>query len=222
MKKQALVMLLAGSIGLSLAACGNQQAEQPKPAERGSAGTAAGQTAEPTYRSLFQTSVFLGDSITEGLSFHDVLDEANVAAGAGKTAEFALEDVEEIAKRKPERIFIQLGSDDILWPTDDPVSYSYKHYAKLIDSLKEKLPQAKLTILSVTPVTAEAEKQEPRYRNIAAYNKGLQELAAKHGVAFVDVSPLVAGNEDLYDTDGIHFKGKYYRLLLDYLKDRLN
>ncbi|WP_315852043.1 hypothetical protein [Brevibacillus brevis] len=65
----------------------------------------------------------------EGLSSHDALDEANVRAGAGKTAEIAraMEAVKELIKRNPKHVFIQLGSDEILWPTDDPLTYLYKH-----------------------------------------------------------------------------------------------
>ncbi|WP_420908750.1 GDSL-type esterase/lipase family protein [Brevibacillus humidisoli] len=174
------------------------------------------------HKLIFQTSVFLGDSITEGLSYHDVLDEANVLAGAGKTAEFALEDIDELIKRSPKHIFIHLGSDDILWPTDDPKEYSLKHYATLIGTIKEKLPEASITLLAVTPVTAEVEKKEPRYGNIEAYNQGLQELATQEQVGFVDLSPILANNPDLYDTDGIHFKEAFYPLMLDELKDQVN
>ncbi|MCR8980593.1 GDSL-type esterase/lipase family protein [Brevibacillus laterosporus] len=221
MRNKTFAIMLTGVIALSMAACGNQANEQAMGSvtqESKSAPTAA----EHSYKTTFQTSVFLGDSIMEGLSFHDVLDEANVSAGAGKTAEFALEDVNDLAKRNPKHIFIQLGSDDILWPTEDPLKYSYKHYAKLINSIKERLPKAKITILSVTPVTVEAEQKEPRYQKIVEYNKGLQELASEEKVAFVDLSPIFTNSLDLYDKDGIHFNEKYYKLLLDLLKDYVN
>ncbi|WP_315852042.1 hypothetical protein [Brevibacillus brevis] len=77
-------------------------------------------------------------------------------------------------------------------------------------------------MLSVTPVTAEAEKIEPRYQKINEYNKGLQALAVEKKVAFVDLSPIFVSNQDLHDKDGIHFKEKYYRLLLDFLKDHVS
>lgn len=140
-------------------------------------------------------------------------------AGAGKTAEFALEDIDELTKRSPKHIFIQLGSDDILWPTDDPKAYSLAHYAALIGLIKERLPQAKITLLSVTPVTAEREKEEPRYKNISDYNQGLKELADKEQVGFVDMSPIIADHSELYDGDGIHFQAEFYPFMLDALKD---
>ncbi|MDF2662063.1 MAG: hypothetical protein K0Q94_4854 [Paenibacillus sp.] len=222
MQKKWTGMLLIGMIALSVAACGNQGNNEQAPASAPPEPVASAEaTSQPSsYEALYRTSVFFGDSITEGLSYHDVLNEENVLAGAGKTAEFAQEDLDDLVGRKPERVFIQLGSDDILWPTDDPKEYSLTHYAQLIDSIQSKLPKAKITLLSVTPVTADAEKTEPRYRNIGDYNEGLKALAAKEQVEYDDLTPLVTEHSDLYDTDGIHFQAAFYPILLDYLKDR--
>ncbi|WP_248930783.1 GDSL-type esterase/lipase family protein [Paenibacillus hamazuiensis] len=224
MLKKMSVVLAIGIVALSVAACGNQvnHGQAPASAASGTITNAAATSQPSSYELLYRTTIFLGDSITEGLSYHDVLKKENVLAGAGKTAEFAMKDVDDLAGRKPERVFIQLGSDDILWPTADPKQYSLKHYAELIDSIKAKLPKAKITLLTVTPVTADAEKAEPRYRNIGDYNKGLKALAAKKQVGYVDLTPLVAEHSNLYDKDGIHFQAAFYPFLLDYLKDRAN
>ncbi|MCM3747061.1 GDSL-type esterase/lipase family protein [Paenibacillus pasadenensis] len=213
MKKNTGFGMLLIAIVLLLAACGNQTND---------GGAAATPEPKPTavnYKELYRTSVFFGDSITEGLSYHDVLNKENVLAGAGKTAEFALmeDDVAKLADRKPEHVFIQLGSTDILWPTENPKEYSMKQYAKLIDAIKAKLPDAAITLLSVTPVTAEAEKLEPRYANIADYNEGLKALAAEKQAKYIDLTALVAEHTDLYDTDGIHFQAAFYPFLLEYL-----
>ncbi|SDT53086.1 Lysophospholipase L1 [Paenibacillaceae bacterium GAS479] len=214
MKNKGLAILVIAMVFL-LAACGNQGNGRQTEA-----------TLKPTatkppvnYKELYRTSVFLGDSITEGLSFHDVLNEENVLAGAGKTAEFTLmeKDVDKLTARKPKQIFIMLGSTDILWPTDNPKEYSLKQYEKLINAIKDKLPNSTITLLSVTPVTAEAEKTEPRYRNIADYNEGLKALAAKKQVNYIDLTSLVAEHTDLYDTDGIHFQAAFYPFLLSHL-----
>ncbi|WP_200908956.1 GDSL-type esterase/lipase family protein [Aneurinibacillus migulanus] len=224
MVKKIISILFIGSIVLTLAACGNERNGQDSQnlslqAQANRATPTA--STETSYKSIFQNSVFLGDSITEGLSFHDVLDEMNVLAGAGKTAEFAMEDIDDLTKRNPKHIFIQLGSDDILWPTDNPKKYSLIHYAKLIGVIKEKLPKANITLLSVTPVTPEVEKKDPRYKNISDYNQGLIELAAKEQIRYVDLSPIFADNPNLHDADGIHFKAEFYSLMLDLLKDQV-
>ncbi|MGG4462472.1 GDSL-type esterase/lipase family protein [Brevibacillus porteri] len=218
-QKKMMGITLIAMVALSVAACGTNG--QPPASEMTRQAVDISTPEQTSYASQYQTSVFLGDSITEGLSYHDVLKDKNVLAGAGKTAEFALQDVDELVKRKPEHIFIQLGSDDILWPTDNPKEYSLSYYDQLIDLIKVKLPEASITILSVTPVTAEAEKAEPRYRNIGDYNKGLKELASKVQVGFIDVSSIVSAHPDMYDADGIHFQAEFYPILLDYVKDEL-
>ncbi|BAH43939.1 hypothetical protein BBR47_29620 [Brevibacillus brevis NBRC 100599] len=220
-QKKMMGITLFAMVALTVAACGTNGQPQPPASEITRQAGDISTPEQTSYASLYQTSVFLGDSITEGLSYHDVLKEENVLAGAGKTAEFALEDLDELVKRKPEHIFIQLGSDDILWPTDHPKEYSLSYYAQLIERIKERLPEASITILSVTPVTAKAEKAEPRYQNIGDYNKGLKELASKVKVGYIDVSSIVADHPDMYDEDGIHFQAKFYPILLDYVKDEL-
>ncbi|PUA36667.1 lysophospholipase [Paenibacillus elgii] len=220
MGNKLTAIVLAGAIALTLAACGNQEREQGLAAATREK-EAAATTESSSYKSMFSSSVFLGDSITEGLSFHGVLDDKNVMGKAGATAMFALEDVDDLAGRNPKHVFIQLGSDDLLWPTDNPKQFSLTNYAKLIGKIKEKLPKAKITIMSVTPVTAEAEKSEPRYKNIADYNQGLKELAAKEKVDYTDVSPIFTARLDLHDTDGIHMKAEYYTQLLKLLQDQV-
>ncbi|MFB0840791.1 GDSL-type esterase/lipase family protein [Paenibacillus oleatilyticus] len=221
MGNKMTAIVLTGAIALTLAACGNQEREQGLAAATREKEAAAATAEASSYKSMFSSSVFLGDSITGGLSFHGVLDDKNVMGNSGATAMFALEYVDDLAGRNPKHVFIQLGSCDLLWPTDNPKQFSLTNYAKLIGTIKEKLPKAKITILSVTPVTAEAEKSEPRYKNIADYNQGLKELAAKEKVDYTDVSPIFTAHPDLHDKDGVHMKAEYYTQLLKLLQDQV-
>ncbi|WP_185929323.1 GDSL-type esterase/lipase family protein [Paenibacillus popilliae] len=233
MLKTWKTILLAGMLVVSLTACVNQNGGSSSSAvktetstnkdEKTLKETSTSMNENTELKSLFKESVFFGDSITEGFTFHDVLDKTNVFGEAGKTAFFALEDndVAKVAERNPKHLFIALGSDDILWPTENPLQEGIQNYGKLLDQIKEKIPQTKVTILSVTPVTEKALKEEPRYSNIAAYNQMLKELADKKQVKYVDVSSVAEQNPALYDEDGIHFKAEFYPLLLDFLKGEL-
>ncbi|WP_272595707.1 GDSL-type esterase/lipase family protein [Paenibacillus apiarius] len=226
-------ILLAGMLVVSLTACVNQNGGTSSPAvdtetsakkdEKTVKETSAPMNESTELKTLFKKSVFYGDSITEGFSFHDILNKTNVFGEAGKTAFFAVEnnDVAKLAERNPEHLFIALGSDDILWPTENPLQFGIQQYGKLLDQIKEKLPSTKVTILSVTPVTEKALKEEPRYSNIAAYNQMLKELAEKKQVKYVDVSSVAEQNPALYEEDGIHFKADFYPLMLDFLKGEM-
>lgn len=170
-----------------------------------------------TFKSIFKTSVFLGDSITDGLHDLDVLDEENIISGIGKAIGDAQENVEQVAKQKPENIFILLGLCNLTETKESAVT----QYSQLIQKIKEKLPNTKINILSITPVTPERIQKEERYKNINDFNEGFKMIAKKEQVNFIDISPIFKDHPDLYIKDGIHFKPEFYPIWLEYLKNQL-
>ncbi|MEC0091184.1 GDSL-type esterase/lipase family protein [Paenibacillus macquariensis] len=148
--------------------------------------------------------------------------DSNVIANAGATALFAIEEVDKIANKKPEHVYIMLGSDDLLMPVDNPKKDYLENYAKLIKKIKEKMPKAKIHVTSVTPVTKEAMEREPRYKNIPDYNEGLEKLAVTEKIDYIDLSSIFEEQQNLYSKDGIHFEENFYPLFLDHIKEHID
>ncbi|WP_409177759.1 GDSL-type esterase/lipase family protein [Brevibacillus fortis] len=123
--------------------------------------------------------------------------------------------VEKLASRAPEHVFILLGSNDI--QLSDKQEF-VERYRQLIGSIRNKLPKTKLHILSIPPVAEEALKQVPQYTNIPDFNQALEQLADEVKVDYVDLAPLFSANKIKYADNGVHFKPDFYPLLLDYLK----
>lgn len=170
-----------------------------------------------TFKSIFKTSVFLGDSITDGLPDIDILDEENIVSGIGKSIRDAQKNIEQVANQKPKNIFILLGLCNLSETKESAIT----QYSQLIQKIKEKLPDTKINILSITPVTPERTQKEERYKNINDFNEGFKILAEKEQVNFIDLSPIFKDNPDFYVKDGIHFKPEFYPIWLEYLKNRL-
>ncbi|MGG4453797.1 GDSL-type esterase/lipase family protein [Brevibacillus porteri] len=168
------------------------------------------------YKAAFRHSVFLGDSILGALSYLSKVDSANVIAPSGATLSLALMNVEKLSSRAPEHVFILLGSNDIRLSDKQEFVESYR---KLIGSIRNELPKAKLHILSIPPVAEGALKQVPRYANITDFNQALEQLADEVKVDYVNLSPLFDANKIQYADNGVHFKPDFYPLLLDYLKE---
>ncbi len=200
--KKLMICFLTGIFLLSMTACGNPTAEKDITAE-------------------FQNSVFIGDSITEGFVFNEILSKESVIAGAGATAGFTYDDIGTLVEQRPDNVFIMLGSIDILMPVDDPKELFRNDVTKLIDKIEEELPDCKIYLQSITPVTQEALKGEPRYERIEEYNELLKELAGNLSVNYVDIGTLVEDNPDLFAEDGIHFKKEFYQLWLNELSKSL-
>ncbi|WP_306008657.1 GDSL-type esterase/lipase family protein [Bacillus sp. MMSF_3353] len=224
MFKKVCVCLLTGTIALSAAAC--VDGGGTKKSTESSQGTLhEKESKDSKYKSTFKDSLFFGDSMIEAISHYEILDEKNVLGSAGGATMFALDEVENVVKRKPEHIFMNFGSNDLLLPMDlegkpieNPIKFSTDNYSKLIQKIREKLPNVKIHLLSVTPVTDEGVQKEPRYKNINEYNVKLKELAKAENVEYIDLSSIFENNKNLHDQDGVHFKVDYYKLLLEQLK----
>ncbi|WP_273485302.1 SGNH/GDSL hydrolase family protein [Desulforamulus ruminis] len=200
--KKLMMFFLMGILLTGMTACGNKKAEKDVAAQ-------------------FTNSVFMGDSITEGFAINEILPEECVIAGAGATAGFTYDDIGALVSKNPDNVFIMLGSVDILMPVDDPKELFRNDLTKLINKIKEELPDCKIYLQSITPVTQEALKQEPRYERIEEYNELLKELGDKLSVNYVDIGALAEETPDLFAEDGVHFKKEFYTLWLKKLSESL-
>ncbi len=208
MKKLVMCFLL-GFFILGITACGSQTTDKDV--------AAGNQTTDKDVAAQFKNSVFIGDSITEGFAVNEILPKESIMGGAGTTAGFAYDDIGKLVAKKPDHVFIMLGSDDMLWPKGDPKARYENDMPKLVKKIQEELPDTKIYLESITPVSQEALKDEPRYKSIDDYNTFLQELANKLSVHYVDIGALAKKHTDLFAEDGIHFKKEFYPLWLNEL-----
>ncbi|KEI02830.1 GDSL-type esterase/lipase family protein [Clostridium botulinum] len=171
-------------------------------------------------KEYFKDSLFLGDSITEAMSFFDILDERNVKGIIGLTISKAKAAIDNMQGEKPKRIFILLGNNDI----GNNIEMNMNNYTKLLNRIKTKLPDTKIYVQGILPVTEKAVKKDKclKEENINKFNEALKENCQKENVNFIDLTSIVENaNKSIYEPDGIHFKEPFYKLWLDYLKNTL-
>ncbi|KEH99288.1 acetylhydrolase [Clostridium botulinum C/D str. BKT12695] len=165
----------------------------------------------------FKDSLFLGDSIIEAMSFFDALDEKNVMGIIGLTIKKAISNVDKIKNQNPNELFILLGHNDL----ENDMEMSMNNYTKLINKLKKEMPNTKIYVQGVLPVTEKA-SQKHKYllpNNINDFNRNLKEVCEREDVKFVDLLPMFKNiDKGIYEPDGIHFKEPFYKMWLDYLK----
>lgn len=200
--KKIMISFLIGILMVGVTACGNK-------------------TAEKDVTDQFKNSVFMGDSLTEGFVFNEILPKESVIAGAGTTAGFIYEDLGTLVEKKPDDVFIMLGSIDILMPVEDPKELFRNDLTKLINKIKEDLPDCKIYLQSIPPVTQDTIKSNSRYEELEEYNEIVKEVANKLSVNYVDIRELVQENTDIYAEDGIYFKKEFYQLWLKKLSESL-
>ena len=169
----------------------------------------------------FDGCVFLGDSISDMLEIHNArtgifgnatfLTETSyslyncVKNNYGVTyngQRMAPEDA--IAASGKKKVFIMLGTNDLVWASVDSTVANYK---TLISRIKAKVPDAEIYITSQTPIYTAKESQSGGLSNVKIneYNEKLRDLCDSYGYAFVDVAtPLKeqsGGLSEKYTTD---------------------
>lgn len=185
------------------------------------------------------TCLFIGDSLTSGLSSYRIVPADRVVSAIGARPDtietidmqtVSMEKVvnvkvmDKIKEAKPENVYILLGSNGVSWLDNDVMIQWYESF---IGKIKYELPDSKIYVISLTPVgtmkenMTDTEHGKILNSQIDSFNEKLLEMADRSGVYYVDVNSELKGpNGKLPDdctSDGMHFNSDTYRKFLAYL-----
>lgn len=166
--------------------------------------------------------VMLGDSITNGVYWSELLDRKDVVCrGIGSDITFgALKRLSYVIKLKPKYVFIMLGVNDISLKID--INNTVCNYSHIIYELKKNGAQP------IVQAVLFVGKQYPnaKYFNveIERLNKRLKELANMQQVTFLDLNPFLTKEgflKEEYTIDGIHLSGDAYVIWKEKIQETL-
>lgn len=180
-------------------------------------------------KEYFSSSLFIGDSISTGLSLYGFLDQDNVFAQQGLAPSTAL-DAEidgvtlsaKIAAFKPKKIFVMLGTNSVGYADNETLAASMNELVEKISGLTK----AKIYVISIPPITPEAEQSDENEltkKDIDDYNEKLKTAVSGSGASFIDLNSVLSNSDGYFDADyaemdGIHFMGTTYEVMLSYLQ----
>lgn len=180
----------------------------------------------------FSSTLFIGDSRTEGLKEYGGLNEAEFFANSGMSSfnllstrltvkdgsKVTLEEL--LSQHNYERIYLMLGINELGYP---PSSVT-KQYASIVDWIRQLQPQARIILEANLHVTKKKSDSDPVYGNgkIDALNHAIYQMAVEKGCGYTDVNSLFddgQGNLDSqYSVDNAHIMGKYYTVWAQWLR----
>lgn len=185
-------------------------------------------------------TVFTGSSLMEFFPINELLMTEGMhqviynRAVAGFTTGDMLEHMEEMVfGPEPGRIFINIGTNDIGQGVGAETLFG--NYEKIIRLIKERLPGAEIYMMAYYPVNETDKPMDESVRkmlfatrtnqNIEEANRGVEALAEKLGVHFINVNEgLSDENGKLkaeYTGEGVHMYANAYRVILKNLKKYL-
>lgn len=154
--------------------------------------------------------VFLGDSLTDYVPFNELLPGLPVINRgiAGDNTLGALKRVDEVISLKPSKLFILLGTNDIVYNMS--AERTVENLTKIIRSVQEKSPSTKIYIETMMPTNPNFETHRPN-EVINSRNEKIKAAAKETGCTLIDIHTHMAEDGILpmrYTVDGIHLSGE--------------
>lgn len=174
--------------------------------------------------------VFLGNSLTHGCEWHELLDMPNVVNRGinGDIVEGIRERISSVVNGHPAKIFLMVGANDVSHDlTADSIVTAV---TALIDYITEATPSTRLYVQSMLPIN----NSFGRYRLMKGKEQVIRDINAKlepevrrRGLTWVNLNPAfcdAAGNLRAdFTNDGLHLLAPGYMvwrdIVLPYVKE---
>lgn len=170
--------------------------------------------------------IFLGDSITEGANWQELLNNSYIINRGigGDTTAGVLNRIDEVIRHRATKIFICIGTNDIAQGIG--TSMILNNYMLILDALKDGSPNSELFVQSILPVNlAKNAVFGHNNKGILAVNKALEELCAKRQIKYINLHPHFLNDEGKlkaeYTNDGLHLLGNAYLHWIELIKNEL-
>ena len=184
----------------------------------------------------FADAAFLGDSITEGLSYYGINVGGALVLGyqgtspnqivnrVALTGEDGTEQVplDILAERQPAKLYLLMGTNALTAEGNDEGFLAY--YGRMLDELKAALPNTAIFVQSILNVRPEALEKSPGLSptRLASINASIRAMCAEKGCYYLNLTEAFTGEdgyltESYAQTDGIHLTVSGYSSWIDYL-----
>jgi lysophospholipase L1-like esterase len=182
----------------------------------------------------FDDAVFIGDSITTGISLYDVMSNTTVYASTGigltnvLTKEVATVNgvdmtiPDALRQVQPAKIYILLGANSMASDLDDIANA----YSSMLNTIRSCAPNAIIYVQSVFPINEGLyqAKYNASITNalIDEFNEKLLAICGEKKILYLDLNTYfkdeTGGLPAEYTTDGLHVGSAQYLDWFDYLK----
>ena len=170
--------------------------------------------------------LFLGNSITEGGDWKRLTkDTTTINRGISGDITFGLlARVDEVADRKPSKIFVMIGVNDLSKGIPDEIIL--QNIFLWIRQTQAKSPKTKLFVQSILPVNPSFDnfpKNYDKLDHILIINAQLQKMADRFGYTYVDLFEKFKDSQGHLDKrfsyDGLHLNPQGYLLWGEVLRN---
>lgn len=181
----------------------------------------------------FADTAFLGNSLMDGLRLFGKLQHGDFYAGtsASVISVNTVRDVEAggdnkitkmqaLLSKQYGKIYVLFGINELGFNVDSFTEL----YGELLDQIAAGEPNAKIIVLSLTPITQARDREDDLFtrERIEQFNEAVAKMATGKGYTYLNLYDALADEEgwlpEQQSTDGIHFQPSKYLEWADFLR----
>ena len=171
--------------------------------------------------------VFLGDSMTDNGQWKKLFPRENVInmGIGGDTTLGILQRLDQVIDRRPAKIFLMVGTNDLCY--NRSIEDTLTNYDEILSRLQKALPDTQIYVESVLPFNdrifpAQCLRTNDNIENL---NKGIETLAARHELPYLDITDDFTNSNGRLDAeltvDGLHLNPAGYAIWHDNIYDEV-
>jgi lysophospholipase L1-like esterase len=170
-------------------------------------------------------TIFIGDDLLENVNLKRMLKDSSIVNRgiSGDNTFGVLKRLAEIANRKPSRLFISVGINDL--SKNVPNEVIIENIFAIIAKARSMTPNGQVFVISLLPVNPTIKDFQPAFRkqqNIIEINAQLKRYGNALKYKYVDVYSQLSDSRDMLDAqytlDGIHLNRAGNERWIEYLK----
>ncbi len=164
---------------------------------------------ESTYDEAFEGVLFCGDSRTKAIATSLALESDHILAENGVGLEHLDTYMQELLRRNPKTIILNYGVNSMSEYEKSRDEF-VEEYKGLLQEIKRALPQSRIIVAAIFPVSPYFAVEQPRMNYIDDMNLKLFKMCIDLDIEFVDGTDIIKTNSNLLNADGLHFSDTFY------------
>ncbi len=176
---------------------------------------------EYTSRAYYDGSIFIGDSILDGIAYYKYLDSPRILADGNNTTTKSDQYIQSAISLQPAKVFIMVGLNDVNYGTKSAQAIA-EGIMEIAKKVKAGSPATNVYVLSILPITQEFEAKaniNAKQTVIDEVNNLVMSACQPNSVTYIDVATAFKDNTGYmnpqYTGNGSNIYNEYYPFLLN-------
>ena len=164
-----------------------------------------------TYKEALAGVAFTGDSQIKALETYRILDANTVEALVGASADYLEQNFSTVVTKAygKDALIVHYGINS-LSVSENERSRRVEQYKDLLLRLKEELPETRIIVSGVFPVSDRIYYNKGSFAYINQYNFDLLDMCMEIGVEYYSNNEYMTNHQEVFSADGLHLEYKFY------------